>query len=40
MYEKPKLSILIFTDEDIIRMSYASGESSWKDENVDDDGWT
>ncbi len=35
-YEDPKLSVVYFASEDIIR---TSGEKDFKDENVDDDGW-
>lgn len=40
MYEEPKLRILHFVDEDVIRTSKLFEDSEWSDENVDNDGWT
>ena len=37
MYEEPNLQVMLFSTGDVI---CASGESEWKDENVDNNGWT
>ncbi len=37
MYEEPKLWVILFPHEDVIR---TSGETEWEDENVDLGGWT
>ena len=37
MYEKPNLDMIVLSREDVVR---TSGESDWKDENVDNNGWT
>ena len=39
MYEEPNMTIWLFSTDDIVRMS-KTFEGDWKDENVDDDGWT
>jgi hypothetical protein len=38
MYEKPKVTILFFSDQDVIRTSDGFG-GEWSDENVDQEGW-
>ncbi len=38
MYEKPKIEILLFTLEDVLKVSYGGWED-WKDDNADPDGW-
>ena len=38
MYEAPKLAILLFLKEDIVRTSDGFG-GEWSDENVDQEGW-
>lgn len=35
MYEEPNLRIIFFVKEDVVRTS-----DEWKDENVDNNGWT
>ena len=43
MYEEPKLGVLLFPQEDVIRTSPGldfSGETDWEDDNVDVGGWT
>lgn len=37
MYEEPKLWVILFPHEDVIR---TSSETEWEDENVDLGGWT
>lgn len=39
MYEKPWIKVLPLTVNDVVSCS-DSGESEWKDENVDQGGWT
>ena len=37
MYEEPKLWVMLFAQEDVMR---TSGETDWSDGNVDLEGWT
>ena len=42
MYEEPKIIVLYFSNEDVIRTSGngSNAGTGWNDENVDQDGWT
>ena len=38
MYETPKLQVIAFEKEDVVRTSVFGDE--WSDENANEDGWT
>ena len=40
MYEEPKIIVLYFSNEEVIRTSGENTGSGWNDDNVDQDGWT
>ena len=39
MYEEPYLHIILFSCDDVVRLSGVNTGEDWSDENVDDDGW-
>lgn len=40
MYQEPKINVLLFGTEDIVRTSDGEMPSCSEDDNVDDNGWT
>ncbi len=38
MYEEPKIEILIFLQDDVLKTS-SDGWEDWDDDNVDPEGW-